>query len=314
MIFGEGWNTQTMKKKIKGTFKNFLFNVRRLVGIEKQSVLLGEIRAQQIRGFGKIETLADAEFSVFSQWGEDGILSWLVDIVQPKAKKFVEFGVEDYRESNTRYLLMTRYWSGLVMDGSDENLAAILQDNISYKYDLKSVRSFITRENISEILSSNGMGDHLGILSVDIDGVDYWVLEAIQNSADIVVVEYNAMFPDAAVTVPYDPAFVRLQKHWSGLYCGASLPAFQHLLEKRGYKLVGTNKAGTNAFFVATAHFDRVMAQLDSVTVWPCNMREARDASGKLSFQRNRDCRLLLAELPFIDVTTGKTVSGKDIV
>ncbi len=286
-----------------------MFQTRRLVGLEKLLVLQGETRAHQIAQQATLDTLADAEFSVFSQWGEDGIISWLIDVAQPSATTFVEFGVEDYRESNTRFLLISRYWSGLIIDGSKDNIASIRSDDIAYKYDLQTRAAFIDRDNIADLIASAGYDGDLGILSVDIDGVDYWVLEKITQRAAIIVVEYNQIFGDAPFSVPYDPSFVRLSKHYSGMYWGASLSAFRHLLEQRGYEFVGTNRAGTNAFFVEAGFADRVNAKLRRHHEWPCHMREVRNQDGSLTFKTYAESKGLLKGLPVVNVKTGETVT-----
>jgi hypothetical protein len=292
----------------KNRFKGLLFNASRVVGVERQSVLLGEIRAEQIRQKGKLDCLADAEFSVFSQWGEDGILAWLVDVVKPEHRRFVEFGIEDYRESNTRHLLMSQNWSGLVIDGSPENIAALRRDTVSYKHDLTSVCSFVTKDNINQLISQGGFEGPLGILSVDIDGVDYWVLEQIKNEADIIVLEYNDLLGPNAVSVPYDPTFVRLKKHWSGMYWGASLAAFDFLLKRRNMQFVGTNRAGTNAFFVHDRHVNKVSSMLEAIKTWPCVMREARQQDGSLAYKTYAESASQINGLPLVDVKTGTEV------
>jgi hypothetical protein len=298
-----------MKKQIRNFVKRTLFNSQRIIGGERQSILLGEIRAEQIRLQARLPHLAAAEFSVFSQWGEDGILSWIIDVIQPKFENFVEFGVEDFREANCRYLLMSRNWSGLIIDGSQNNIDAVRQDAISYKHDLKTTCSFITKENIASLLSNAGYAGSLGILSVDIDGVDYWVLEQIKNHCDIVVVEYNDVFGPQPLSVPYDPAFVRLNKHWSGMYWGASLSAFQHLLEGRGYTFIGTNSVGTNAFFVAKQHSSKIKKCLTEIKAWPCKMREARLKDGSLAFKTYNEMRNEISDLPVVNVKTNKTLT-----
>jgi hypothetical protein len=297
-----------MKNSLKRRARNILFHLRCVVGLEKLLVIQGDTRAHQIHLLPNLESLADAEFSVFSQWGEDGILSWLVDAIDPAEKTFVELGVEDYRESNTRYLLMTRSWSGLIIDGSAENIAAARNDDIAYKFDLETVCAFINRDNIAGLISNGGFDGRIGILSVDIDGVDYWVVERIPNPAAIVVVEYNQIFGAEPVSVPYDPSFVRLDKHWSGMYWGASLSAFRHLLEGRGYSFIGTNRAGTNAFFVDSSLEHRIDARLKHRVEWPSKMREARRQDGSLAFKRYDQMKDELTGLPVINVITGETV------
>lgn len=297
-----------MKNRLRRKFRDFVFQTRRLVGLEKLLILQGQIRAEQILQRGFLDTLADAEFSVFSQWGEDGIISWLIDTVQPKSTTFVEFGVEDYRESNTRYLLSSRSWSGLVIDGSTANISSIRADDIAYKYDLQTCSAFIDRDNVADLISSAGFDSQLGILSVDIDGVDYWVLEKIPYSAAIVIVEYNQVFGDAPISVPYDPSFVRLRKHYSGMYWGASLSAFRHLLEGRGYEFVGTNRAGTNAFFVHTAFSGALSQKLRRRHEWDCRMREVRNPDGSLAFKTYNESKSLISGLPVVDVISGEVV------
>jgi hypothetical protein len=302
-----------VKQFLKRAFRNQIFKTRRLVGLEKSLVLSGEIRAAQIAATLPLQCLADAEFSVFSQWGEDGILTWLVDRLKPTSRTFVEFGVEDYRESNTRFLLISKNWSGLVIDGSDENIASIRTDDVAYKYNLQTVSAFITRENIQTLIAAASLGPRLGILSVDIDGNDYWVLEGSGADADIVVVEYNDLFGGRAVSIPYRADFSRRDAHPSGLYWGASLEAFRYLLEGRGYLLAGTNRAGTNAFFVHGEHRSLIGGALSSVVTFPCQMREARQMDGQLAYKTYGEARHLIDGLPLIDVTTGASIAVRDL-
>lgn len=301
-----------MLREFRRKIRDRLFAIRRLVGLERSLILQGEIRAAQIRQQGKLPCLADAEFSVFSQWGEDGILAWLTHVAEVDDKTFIEFGVEDFRESNCRYLMMSKHWSGLIIDGSEGNIASVKSDDIAYKFDLEAKCSFITKENINGLLAPFATDKHVGILSIDIDGVDYWVAEAIDISADIIVVEYNEFLGPQPVSVPYDPAFVRLQQHPSGMYWGASLAAFRHLFESRSYVFVGTNLVGTNAFFIHKDKAERVSQQLENFTAFPCKMREARTAEGDLAYKRYDQMGSLIDHLPLVDVSSqSETTVGK---
>lgn len=195
---------------------------------------------------------AEQAVRVYSQFGEDGFLAHLLRHIPVSRPFFVEFGVEDYREANTRWLLEQAHWSGLVLDGSAANIAA-LQERLTYRRNaLTAACAFITRENINALLTQNGANGELGVLSIDIDGNDYWVWEALQAvTADIVVIEYNFRFgPTAAVVVPYDPGFVKHEAHPSALYYGASLSALVRLGVRKGYDFVGCSDGGANAFFV----------------------------------------------------------------
>jgi len=201
-------------------------------------------------------TLHQHEFRVYSQHGEDGILLYLLSQIGVTNRRFVEFGVEDGTECNLANLVLNFGFSGLMMDGSHENVRrgrtfydAMLGEDASR---LVFVQSWITVETINDTLRDNGVEGEIDILSIDIDGNDYWVWKEIRAvNPRLVVVEYNSGFgPCRSVTIPYAPDFDRWRIHDSGFYFGASLAALTKLAESKGYKLVGCDSCGANAFYV----------------------------------------------------------------
>lgn len=252
-----------------------------------QLVLSGAIQAEKVKARTAIRSLADVEFKVFSQFGDDGILQWLTANLVIPNKTFVEFGVEDYRESNTRFLMMKDNWSGLVIDGSKDNVSNIINSEYYWRYDLTAKAAFIDRDNINSLLSVPGMNPEVGILSVDLDGNDYWILQEIKAVAPIIlIVEYNAVFgSDRALTIPYDPTFRRTAAHHSNLYWGASLRAFSGLCEKNGFAFVGCNSAGNNAYFIRRDKLNGTVREvsLDHGFV-VSRFRESRDREGRLTY------------------------------
>jgi hypothetical protein len=249
--------------------------------------------------------IPEAEFQVSSQWGEDGILQAILRRLPPIDRRFVEFGVETFVESNCRWLLRRHGWAGLVMDGSAENIAAIQRDPIYWQQNLKAVQTFVTAENIDSLISINGMKGEIGILSIDVDGMDYWIWKAIHCvSPAVVVVEYNGIFGmDRAVTVPYDPNFSRAKSHYSCLYYGASLGAFVALGKTKGYALVAANRAGNNAFFVRRDLLSDQLRELASQDVYiQRSFREGRGEDGNLAFLSFEEEQKLIADLPLEDV------------
>jgi hypothetical protein len=216
---------------------------------------LGQIQSYLNSKRDFTSTLAEVEFQVFSQWGDDGIIQYLVNNIEFSNKTFIEFGVENYKESNTRFLLLNNNWSGLVLDGSQKAVDFIKSDGISWTHDIYAKQAFITKENINSLISTEflekGFNSELGILSVDIDGNDYWVWNEISVVKPIVViVEYNSFFGEKrAITIPYHDAFV-MDTETRPYYWGASLKAFCLLGEKMGYYLIGCNSNGNNAYFV----------------------------------------------------------------
>jgi hypothetical protein len=273
----------------------------------KTLVSLGRLHAAANKLKQNVSSLEDVEFQVFSQRGEDGILTYILDKIEVPNKLFIEFGVEDYTESNTRFLLINNSWSGLVIDGSKDNIRFIQSDYIYWKYDLTAYHSFITRENINDLIRRYTSCQDIGLLSVDVDGNDYWIWEAIDEIRPrVVVCEYNSAFgPVEKVTVPYDPAFTRQRAHYSNLYFGASLSALCWLAEKKGYDFVGTAGAGVNAFFVRkdlSAPFT-IFKPEDDFRVSP--NRDSRDEKGRLSFLPHDQRLPLIKDLPVVDVTSG---------
>jgi hypothetical protein len=260
--------------------------------------------------------LNDYEFKVFSQWGEDGILQHLTARLQISNRTFIEFGVEDFFESNCRFLMMKDLWRGFVIDGSPANIARLRRSYFYWMYPLESISSFITRDNVAALLEQSGFGPDVGILSVDVDGVDYHLIEALGHMrAAIVIVEYNGLFGhQRAVTVPYDAQFQRTKAHPSNLYLGASLPAFLRLLGGRGYALVGVNSMGSNAFFVRRELLnDRVReVAIDECPVGPI-FREARDEQGELTLRTATASRDRIGDLPLLDLETGRTITVADL-
>ena len=280
-------------------------------------VLLNQAKflAEQNRNKKEIRSLGEVEFQVFSQRGEDGILQYIIGKIEIPNRIFVEFGVEDYTESNTRLLLMGNNWSGLVIDGDPTNIRFIQSDLIYWKYDITAVQSFITKENIDGLITGYTDCRDIGLLSVDIDGNDYWVWEAITSiSPRIVVCEYNSAFgATEKVSVPYAPDFVRSRAHHSELYFGASLAAFCSLAEKKGYDFIGTSDAGLNAFFVrkdCSAPFRKYTAEEGFRET---QNRDSKDEKGRLTYLRHGDRLAAMKELPVVDVVTGKKQTIGDL-
>ena len=265
---------------------------------------LGRVEARQLSD-APISNLSQSEFGVFSEWGEDGIIQRLIHEVPIDRRIFVEFGVQDYQESNTRFLLVRDNWAGMVIDGDQGNIDRIRHDEIFWRYNLKAECAFVKRDNINELLKNNGVVGDIGLLSIDIDGNDYWVWEAIEVVRPrIVVVEYNARFGvDRAVTIPYDAEFSRVRAHYSMVYYGASLAALVSLGVRKGYDFVGANSAGNNAFFVRQDLRPSFLPVLTATEGFVASQfRESRAKNGHLVFLTNDEEQRILKELPLVEV------------
>lgn len=243
------------KKKMIIFFNKIVNFIKNFKGISTKlneiKVLNGNILSE-IKKKNNYSNISDNEFKVFSQFGEDGIIQYLVNNLKITNKIFIEFGVENYEEANTRFLLENNNWSGLIIDSSNENISHIKKQNYYWRNKLIAIREFVSPENINEIIKKNQFNGNIGLLSVDIDGNDYWVLNAIEVVfPDIIIMEYNANFgSDKSLTIKYNPNFKRAETGINKLIYGCSLKAASNLCESKGYSLVYVNKNGNNAFFV----------------------------------------------------------------
>lgn len=242
----------SLKKIITNLLKKFNQN-QKIEDIIKLN--FGQIKLQLFKqNYKNSFPINSYEFKSFSQFGEDGIIQYLINNLNIKNKFFVEFGVENYNEANTRFLLENDNWSGLLIEADKEKVEEIKKQDFYWKYNINVMNEFITKENINQILNKSHIPKEIGLLSIDIDGNDYWIWNEI-NVIDpaIVVIEYNARFgPKKNVTIPYNKNFSRSYSEYPNIYFGASLVALSNLARKKNYSLLGTNRNGNNAFFVKT--------------------------------------------------------------
>lgn len=236
MVFAR--ESQLIINIIRRIFRYIASRLMRLSGVESELLSLrkrlekisyemdngqlqtGWLHVQSLLSKGKLNNLHEAEFKIYSQWGDDGIIQYLVRNISIRNQSFLEFGVSDYRESNTKFLLLNNNWKGVVFDSDEKNITKIRQAEWYWRHDVGALPVWVTRENINEQLSSAGLRGDIGLLHIDIDGNDYWVWESITEILPtIVCIEYNSVFgSERAVSVPYRPDFDRFKAHDSGLF------------------------------------------------------------------------------------------------
>ena len=260
--------------------------------------------------------LWDAEIHVFSQWGEDGILEYLcesLDIVKPK---MLELGAGNFLECNSRFLAEQRNASVVAVDYREDLIDSMRSLPLYWRTSLFPIKSWITPESAPLLLAeAEKMMGGVDIVSLDIDGNDYWVVETLNlDEVKIVIVEYNALLGHLhPVSIPRDDHFNREVSHSSCLYYGASLRAWVHLLETRGFSFAGTNRVGCNAFFVESESVKSLSIEipptgdLSPYTDW--RVRESRDESGKLSYLAGSERAAAISHLPLTNVVTGATIT-----
>lgn len=230
-----------------------------------------------------------AGYRVYSQFDQDGILQAIFKRVPKAPKLFVEFGVQDYRESSTRYLLEKDFWRGLILDPAPDAEPFLRQTGIDSMHDIAFLQSFVSRENINSIFSS--LPSDPGLLIIDVDGVDYYLWEALETVRPWVVgIEYQSLFgPSLDVAIPYRPDFDRTKNHGSNLAYGASITAMVRLAKSKGYKLVAGSNQHHDAFFVRDDVAEPFPSKSIADVFTDVQHRESRDKSGELTYLSDRN-------------------------
>tara|TARA_B110000971_G_scaffold205105_1_gene227236 strand:+ start:505 stop:1470 length:966 start_codon:yes stop_codon:yes gene_type:complete len=308
-----------MKKFIKNisTVLSIFFNnrlLRRPDFSEKRIFLQGQILDNINKDKNKIKNLKEVEFSVFSQFGEDGIISWLIKKIPNIPKVFVEIGTQDYWESNTRFLLKAKNWKGYVIEASKKDVTKIKSQRIYWQHDIKAINSFVDKDNINLIIDENIKEKNIGLLSIDIDGNDYWVLEKINKlSPTIIICEFNSIFGDLfRLSVPYKKEFIRNNAHYSNLYFGASIKAFISMLDNKGYTFLGTASSGVNAFFVRKEFESYFSKNIEENKIFPSIARDSLDVNDKLTYKNLLNSLNVINELEVFDFNENRTKKIKD--
>ncbi len=289
---------------------------------------LDEIKIQIAKNFffnlesklDQISNINSLDYKVFSQNGEDGIIQYFVKSLKLSKIKFVEIGTEDYSESNTRYLYETIKADGLIIDPY-KNLKNQIQKHISLlKNNLTIHNDYASSKNINEILKKYNFDNNLDIFSIDIDGVDYWVINELPGDiSKIFIAEYNPFFgPDIEVTVPDDNNFNRTKYHYSNLCFGMSIRSLINLMIKKNYTFYGTNDVNQNAFFISNKYIDKIKLtppKIDDLNMFTdCNIKESKDREGNFNLLNKKEILKEIENCEVFDLKQGKINLIKNII
>jgi hypothetical protein len=208
---------------------------------------------------GLLPSLDEVSFSVHSQNGEDGILLYLFTLLGTTNKKLVEICAGNGEVCNSANLIVNQGWEGLLFDGDADKV----QQGVDFFKSNKSTQfwpprfqcAWITRDNVNELVSNNNFQGEIDLLSIDLDGNDYWIWKALDVvSPRVVVAEYQAAWgPEVCITQRYQEDFdygAYRKANPGRVFIGASLGALTLLAKQKGYRLVGCEPHCFNAFFV----------------------------------------------------------------
>ncbi len=257
----------------------------RLAG--KADQILLSLRYQELARTGApLPSFDDVGFRTYSQTDEDGILLFIFSLIGMGKRKAVEICASNGIECNSANLIVNHAWRGLLFDGDEraveEGRRHYGASRDTFIFPPTFVHAWIEPDTIDKLIRQHGFDSDVDLLTIDIDGMDYWIWEAIECCTPrVVVVECQTMFPpDVAVAVPYQKDFVYSGDH----YCGASLGAFVKLGRKKGYRLVGLNSRRFNAFFVHESVGKELLPEIPAMNGadrWPVEMKTALELATK---------------------------------
>ncbi len=220
-----------------------------------QLLLLRQYTAIQ-KGLAAPMGFREVEFRAYSQNSEDGILLYILGVIGFESRRSVEICAGDGIECNTANLIVNHGFEGLLFDGDSLRIkrgrAFYRNCRDTFSWPPKFVNAWVTAENVNALIQSEGFTGDIDVLSIDVDGMDYWIWRAIDVVRPRVVVVECCLHwgPERSVTVPYDPHFQAQYGPYGADYAGASMAAMVKLGRVKGYRLIGCEKYGFNAFFL----------------------------------------------------------------
>lgn len=233
-----------------------------------QKTLMQQYRILASRGREWLPGFRDVGFRKYSEFEEDGILLFIFSLIPPINRTCVEICAGDGRECNTANLIINHGWWGHLFDGDRRNvkdgIIFFSRHKDTFLYPPRFSRAWITAENVDDQIVRSGVGGPIDLLSLDVDGMEYWIWKAVTVIEPQVVVceTHNPIPPDRALTVPYAPGFVSESED----YRGASLAAMCKLGREKGYRLIGTNRFGFNAFFMRNGVGEDLFPEVDAAS------------------------------------------------
>jgi len=222
--------------------------------------------------------IKDAGFRVFSQYEEDGKLLYILAVIGMQNKSFVEIGSDDGINSNCANLALNFGYYGLFLDGNPKAVKRGKKFYSKYPHPWMEAPKFtcakVKQANINRLIAEAGLQGDIDLLSIDIDGNDYWIWDAITEvSPNIVIIETHIELGMRNIVVPYDPDYFFPGKH--PIYHGASPIAMVNLAKRKGYRLVAANDLGFNFIFVKNGLGDIELPEVSIESVlWHPSVQE----------------------------------------
>lgn len=272
--------------------------------------------------YNEFHNLEELDFKIFSQNGEDGIIDYLLHSLKIFKPKFVEIGVGDYSESNTKFIFERTSSEGLIIDIIENFEEKVKKNTKIWRGNLNIVKRKINSDNILSTLKEFNFLKDIDLFSIDIDSIDYWVLEKLPKKfCKIIVVEYNPFFGSKLkITVPNIKNFDRSRYHYSNLCFGASLKSYIDLMTDKEFTFLGTNLFRNNAFFINNDFIDMLSIEIpntQNLTRYTnAQFRESRNQNNELNFVPPNKILKEIKDCEVIDLENdrNKTIKIKELI
>jgi hypothetical protein len=256
----------------------------RLQCLDRETQVLLSVKYKELlNSRSPLPDIADIQFRSHSQNQEDGILLYIFSLIGSTNKKVVEICAGDGIECNAANLIINHLWVGLLFDGNkqliDRGKQYYVENQDTLCMQPSLVHAWVTAENVNDLIRNSGFVEgEIDLLSLDMDGIDYWVWKAIDCiSPRVIVLEFNwAWGTERSVTIPYQPEFTWDRKNERNAlqYYGASLPAFVKLGREKGYRLIGCEHWGFNAFFIRNDVGRDIFKEIDASKCFEIPMQQ----------------------------------------
>lgn len=248
-----------LSRKIRSFRINFINKVKeKNITLYKVLILIGAffkfiVKINKLKSYQKfsknLDKINNFEYKITSQNNEDGIINHIFSKLKVNQINFIEIGF-DYFENNSLNLV-NKTSKGLFIDG-DQDKVFLLKNLLKITYPLRKIEvicELINKDNINSlILKFFKKDDEIDFISIDVDGIDYFLLDAINVKPKLICIEYNFWYgKEKKCSVPYKEDF-----RWKmgSLYSGTSLQALNSLANSKGYYLVALDSSCVNAFFI----------------------------------------------------------------
>jgi hypothetical protein len=302
-------------KKIGIFLINVVTRIFRGILVQNYEQLIIAIGRQNAMFFQQPNFMAtqtrDVGFKVFSQFDEDGIMTYLIEKFQIIRPNILEIGVGNFTECNSRWLVENFNAKCVVVDKNSDLPKNLEKMGYRQKNDILVINTWVDQKSIKEVESaSKNFLTKIDVISIDLDGIDYWIAKELDfTNVSIAIVEINPFFGSTeSLTIPYKKDFERRKAHHSQLYFGASIGAYIKLFRNFGMTFIGFNSAANNAFFVKNSllefikQFELPSAENIAYALENYSYKESLGLDGQKTYLNMQEGRKLIRDLPTIEV------------